>query len=483
MGKITFVEVTPQNGRRTSCESQLQRFKIHSHAATVTHQDRRNKRARHRSVGHASSGTSQVVAKATGEDARDDVQDQKANQDTDHTLSAAESLGLAVLNIPRSRIYEPYSDNSLRSLDYFTFFIAPVHTIVDEILGVNGVYTQDLVRLMLCGEDHGFAGIAAVNALRFVHRTASRYSSALILKSTCKAIADHRRYITSLKGRSDDLVVLTNLQLSQAAEVMNDLVAAQTYKANLKALIAAAGPGGLSPAIDNTALQWEQCLSILVGKESFFAYSKVEAQSQSRYPFERENGQIIPSLPYGFQVLAEMNILSAPTLRMLAKVTSTDTAKCRQFPASMVPFIGDPTRSASYWEALPCLARPRDAEGRPDFEKLLVLAVIVFLFHALSKRRITSVLYRAAAKRLSTDIVQRVPCSEFETDALLWCWMNAIDALKVPGSAWSPQAMDLLRDGRAAFSEISTKSRLEERLKAFFWDDGFIARSSDYWFG
>ena len=389
---------------------------------------------------------------------------------------------------PPRRIYQRRSALTLSAVDYFANALAPVQSTVDRIFMVNSVYTPSLLQLMLCAEDFGHAGIAAVNATFHQRRSSGKGLPASIIKNICKALSSHRKHLEGLNGQSDDLAILTNLLLTSIAEGMDDLPYIIIFRDNLQSLVAAAGGFDgprLSPLVRDTILQWESCSALVLGSTTVFPDKyPVHVPCYPSYPYTSEIERMVVSLPRGFQQLASQARFSYDVLRVLTRLVQNATSQENQDAAlcQLQPFNVDLGRFTSYWEACPCLSDVNDAYGRPDFEKVVVLGVIIYSFHAFSSHRMTSMLYRAARKRLTADIALRMPCQEEERKVLLWVWLNAVDAWQPPDSPLSPQGLNLLREARDAFPEVASKAQLQELLRTFFWNDAFAQRCSRYWY-
>lgn len=501
MAKITFIEVT--QGKDTNHQRRLdnlRKFQIHSHAAAATHRQSSRaklhalKRSNTEDLVHRRPELNRIKSANEVNDPTRALNDREGHHDKNGTegepgppldpvQQSARALGRS--HSPYSKIRQQHSDFTLQAVDYFVSALTPVQVVVDGIFAVNTVYTQTLLQLMLCAEEYGHGGAASVNAS--VHRTEGpKHIPRYVILETCKAISDHRNHLEKLRGQSDDLAIITNLILTSIAEGMEDLQSIIIFRHHLKSLITAAGGfhgPRLSQLIRNAILQWESCSALVLGTPTAFADKyPLHVPYYPSEPFSSEVKRMVSILPTGLQQLAGQGRLAYHVLKILERVTNSEGVQQQNSPSQGIdPFTTDKDRFTSYWQACPCLSYPDDAAGKPHFEKLLVLGVIMYLYHSITPHRVTSMLYRAARKRLTADVSRRVPMPEEEKDALLWVWLNAIDACQQPGARLTVQAEKLLTDARGAFPNVETREDLEDRLMRLFHNEAFMVRCLQFW--
>ena len=139
-------------------------------------------------------------------------------------------------------------------------------------------------------------------------------------------------------------------------------------------------------------------------------------------------------------------------------------------------------RFDDFWGACTCLGAPDDEKtGQPNFEKLVVLAVLFYCSNAFSPRRTDVLMVRESRTKLMNGIRSRRKESSEEEECLHWCWMVLVDSCQAANGTLSPMRIELLR---------YMKSRWEDKgwidvnrvLGRTFRNEHFEARCEGYWF-
>ena len=370
-------------------------------------------------------------------------------------------------------------------VDYYLHCMSPAQSIVDDIFNVNSVYTTHWLRLLLLNESLATCGMAGIESAMHSKRHPGEKLPRSTLELIGKALNLHRRHMQERNGKADGPAIVAALILATTANSDGDHQSFLAHKNSLKPLITSAGgfeamdQGNL---IKNTALHWESFWAMSAGIPTVFpdAYPTYVPHYPS-YPFNDELAHAVSKLPPGFQLLAQHRKLASDVIDVLIRAVDIEhlnvsRIKSRQHDASS--FIA--RRYSGFWEACPCLQRVDDADGRPDLEKLIVLSLMLYCFHALSPERIATTMYRATRARLTADVSRRLPCSEHEQYVLLWVWMNAVDACRRPDGQLLPSGIDVMANLRVSFPDLEWQN-LRRHLKQFFWNNAFEERCAMYW--
>ena len=416
----------------------------------------------------------------------------------DHTPAASLELSLA----PASKLIihrdhhgtrvDPFncipvgtSLSAWNHVDYYLHSMSPAQSIVDDIFNVNSVYTTHWLRLLLQNESLAACGMAGIESAMHSKRYPGEKLPRSTLELIGKALNLHRRHMQERNGKADGSAIVAALILATTANSIGDHQSFLAHKNSLKPLITSAGgfeamdKGSL---IKNTAMQWESFWAMQAGIPTVFpdAYPTYVPHYPS-YPFNDGLAHTVSKLPPGFQLLARHRKLASNVIDVLARAANTAYLNTSQIKISQHDSSSFTARRYSgFWEACPCLRKADEPDARPDLEKLIVLGLVLYCFHAFSNERIATTMYRATRARLGADIARRLPCSEDEQYVLLWVWMNAVDACRRPDGQLSPMGIDLMARLRLSFPNLEWQD-LRKHLKQFFWIDAFEERCATYW--
>jgi hypothetical protein len=148
-------------------------------------------------------------------------------------------------------------------------------------------------------------------------------------------------------------------------------------------------------------------------------------------------------------------------------VTQTDIFRSRE------------RRYHDFWEACSCLAAP-DING-PNFEKLLVLALLLYCLHTFSPMRAVTAVYNGSRMKLTNDIRKRRKGSVEEEECLLWIWMVLVDSWRNASGMLLPAGIELMEHARGRWEHVKDWPTASWILRDFFWDEGFAKRCEFYW--
>ena len=386
---------------------------------------------------------------------------------------------------PFSCIPVETSSSIWNHVDYYLHNMSPAQSIVDDIFNVNSVYTTHWLRLLLQNESLAACAMAGIESAMHSKRHPGEKLPRSTLKLIGKALSLHRRHLQERNGKADGPAIVAALILATTATSIGDHQSFLAHRNSLEPLITSAGgfeamdQGSL---IKNTAMQWESFWALQAGTPTVFpdAYPTYVPHYPS-YPFNSELAHTVSKLPPGFQLLAQHRKLASDVIEVLVRAAdmahlNAPSIKIRQHDASSFTA----RRYSGFWDACPCLRKADEPDGRPDLEKLIVLSLMLYCFHAFNPERIATTIYRASRARLGADVVRRLPCNEYEQYVLLWVWMNAVDACRGPDGHLSQMGRGLIVGLRLSFPDLKWRD-LQRHLKQFFWNDAFDERCATYW--
>ena len=520
---FVFIDSTPATQNSPVREQELQRARARSHASIVSHQiqrSRQQKRWRNTTAGVTSelSPTSDrsrypCPLPPTPLQPATDISGCRKSTSPVTILRPEYSLRHSVVDeedkiaaenvvpirpqhtsIARDRCayrVDPFTFNSQyvsfltwKAVDYYLYAMAPSQDIVDDIFNVSSIVTQFVLRMVL-HEDLKFCGIAAVLSHQHQHLHPDQDSCPEILKHIHTGLLHHRKRLE--RGIVDNFTIMAVVFFAIITKSMGDERAYDIHRRSLRPLLTStrgSGAPGLDDRSESAILQTESALSLSSGSE--FLFPETRATYVPYYPvvpFVEEVAQMVKRLPLGFQFLAKRRRLALDVIDVLVRASDymLSPADRSSGLSQGPPSTAFPRRYRDFWAACPCLGRLDDSEGRPDFEQLIVMALILYCYHTFCPTQNLTVIYRAVRRRLTDHVARRMPCAEEETDAVCWIWMNTIDSWRRNDGSLSTNGLSLMSTMRAVLPNLNTDHTVQHSLKRFFWNDDFIQRCSRYW--
>jgi hypothetical protein len=142
-------------------------------------------------------------------------------------------------------------------------------------------------------------------------------------------------------------------------------------------------------------------------------------------------------------------------------------------------FRSRPRRYNDFWEACSCLAAP-DADG-PNFEKLIVLALLLYCLHTFSPMRAVTAVYNGSRMNLTNVIRKTRMGGVEEEECLMWIWMVLVDSWRDASEKLLPTGIELMHQSRERWGKVRDWTEVAETLGSFFWDKVFANRCRFYW--
>jgi hypothetical protein len=168
-------------------------------------------------------------------------------------------------------------------------------------------------------------------------------------------------------------------------------------------------------------------------------------------------------------------------LEVLARVS--DAEQMQKRTGSVVQpvdvFRSRPRRYHDFWEACSCLAAP-DLDG-PNFEKLIVLALLLYCLHTFSPMRAVTAVYNGSRMNLTNVIRKTIMGCMEEERCLMWIWMVLVDSWRNASEKLLPTGIELMDQSRERWGYVRDWSEVTEILGSFFWDKAFASRCRLYW--
>ena len=310
-----------------------------------------------------------------------------------------------------------------KAVDYYLSAMAPSQNIVDDIFNVSSVFTQFVVQMVVHNELK-FCCIAAVLSVQHQHLHPDQDSCPEILQHIHTGLLHHRKRLE--RGIADKFTIMAAVFFAIITKSMGDERAYDVHRRSLRPLLTFAR-GFKAPGLDDSSesaiLQGESALSLSCGSDFLFPETRsTYVPYYPMVPFVGEVAQMVKRLPLGFQFLAKQRLLAFDVLDVLVRASDHILSLANRSPGLSLgpPSTAFSRRYTDFWAACPCLGRPDDSEGRPDFEQLIVMALISYCFHTFCPTQNLTLLYRAVRRRLTDDVARRMPCTEEETDAMCW---------------------------------------------------------------
>lgn len=190
---------------------------------------------------------------------------------------------------------------------------------------------------------------------------------------------------------------------------------------------------------------------------------------------------MVSKLPTGFQALAKQERLAIDVLEVLARAAEAGQMqkKTRSIVTQEDIFRSRERRYHDFWEACTCLAAP-DVDG-PNFEKLVVLALLLYCLHTFSPIRAVTAIYNGSRMKLTNDIGKRRRGDVEEERCLLWIWMVMVDSWRNASGALLPTGIESMKQLRERWASVSSWAEATGILREFFWDEPFAMRCKVCW--
>lgn len=210
------------------------------------------------------------------------------------------------------------------------------------------------------------------------------------------------------------------------------------------------------------------------------------------HPFNSSLCALISWIPTGFRELALQRKLARDVLDVLSRACGVSSLQLRTpqqhtrwgkswFVTPSDVSTSEKRRSDDFWGACTCLGAPdEERTGKPNFEKLVVLAVILYCLHMFSPIRAGALSHNGSKMKLTNDIRRRWSASGEEDECLLWVWMILVDSWRAANETLLPTGVELLGQLEARW-EDKTWTDMKRVLGRYFLNENFEARCRGYW--
>jgi hypothetical protein len=202
------------------------------------------------------------------------------------------------------------------------------------------------------------------------------------------------------------------------------------------------------------------------------------------HPFSGTLCALISKIPCGFRELALQRKVALDVLEILSRTAeasrlSMRSTNTRATSTDLSQLPQKQERFHDFWEACTCLGAPDDPyTGQPNFEKLFVLAVLMYCMHAFSSIRTITAVYGGSRAKLTGDIRRRCAQNKEEKECLLWVWMVLVDSWRGADERLLPVGVELLKELKGRWG---VWKEVQRAMGKFFWNGEFEGRCRGYW--
>lgn len=371
-----------------------------------------------------------------------------------------------------------------RIVDYYANIITPVNHPIYAIFDVTNVYTSFYLEL-LEDEDYMPAGLAMVGAVMQGLTQPENRMTEDVRYNHAKAVARLRGKLavaTSEKVNSaDDITIITMLALASFSRLLGDTVAYKAHRENMSRMIASRGGldnlgyGGLTKCV---LMQWDQFWVFQTEATSMFPNARPEHHPvYPAIPLSDDLQDIFAKVPSGFQTLIVRGKISVELMETLSRAADVAEGGIEAItPGNM--YQTRHQTNHDFIEACPCLGT---VDGdKPNLEKQLTLALLLYCANAFTDARSSTSLYAAARMELTRLLLRgqndwSIPPEE---ESAFWVCAVCVDSWRRADSSTQllPYGVKLL----PILQEQATLHSPEQVLQKFFCCKEFLYASKNY---
>jgi hypothetical protein len=372
-----------------------------------------------------------------------------------------------------------YSALSASTTDHFAHVVVPNQAPVWKIFNVTNIIPQEYLRL-LQHEDYRFTVVASVHARKNLAE-ATLNTSPKLFRAQANGLVQLRKRLARLNEQVDTVVVITVCTLLILAWKTADMAAWAIHARHLSNIIEAAGSAELSDWVKSQIMQWEICFSY---QPRFRLNVMPETYRRNppqflKFPLDSRTAMMLNKLPSGFASLAHNNNLSLQTIEVILR--AVEASNNREYCTGIEQFSDVPRKYYDFWHACPCLPRYYDDQDIPSLEQLVVQALILYSFRNFADATWTSAVVLGMRGVLTRSVQKFVPRATSEEDALVWVWMNIVDAWRRESDyELTPEGEQLMKTLWTKHWFIHGEASVAFRLRLFFSNLDFERRCLDY---
>lgn len=226
-------------------------------------------------------------------------------------------------------------------------------------------------------------------------------------------------------------------------------------------------------------------------------------------PFSVDFLSQVSMLPSGFQAMAHMRMLALDLIEVLTR-TAAAQARYKAYRTVADPedlFRSGHRRFNDFWEACTCFNAPDEtinapsengdmiSIASPNLQKLVVLSLILYCYSTFAPKEVTTPFYQtyrtilmrilprkyAAIRQKCSSRIQDTDEEKWQDNVLLWISLVVIDSCQGKNDTSPESGIDLLKMVKKHYSELVDWIQVEQRLKSFFHNEGFLTRCAEYW--
>ncbi|KIX99138.1 uncharacterized protein Z520_04714 [Fonsecaea multimorphosa CBS 102226] len=383
--------------------------------------------------------------------------------------------------------FNPIPENScLDALDFYTQHYVPNNAPLYEVFNITNIYNRFPLLLL----QHGLSMHAGLCNLLYQFEfflDPAAKPSQRVYTHLGRALANLRREIKTNGTLPKDISTVLVMNLAVSARSLGDREAHEMHKEQLRLMIQAKGGldqlghGGLEKCM---MLQWEGMWCWTDGRSpTIFPGARLNpsAERYPQYPFDEDIRGLVNQLPGGFQDLAELGILSVPTLEALLRATEELKRRKNKVPGTNDNVIFEYRRHRyhDFLQACPCLA---DSDEHPTLEKLIVLALILYCSANFCKQRLPTTHFAAVSARATVNLTRiSMTSTDYEKKALVWVFMVVIDSWRSRGGQMRSAGVDLLGLFKQKFPAMKSWKDIANLLSRFLWSEDMENFLSSSW--
>jgi hypothetical protein len=188
--------------------------------------------------------------------------------------------------------------------------------------------------------------------------------------------------------------------------------------------------------------------------------------------------KMIVRCPAGIPPLIDRRLISLPTLTVISR--AVDASDDPDYCQSQDMYHHSPRPYHSFWEACPCLVPKEGGEEHADFEQLFVQALLLYCLQNFTNVQPPSGLFAGTRNILTRRLVNFRPSHRCEEDALVWIYMNAVDAWRNDKNDLQPSGQQLMKLLWPKSWFVSRSTLIRNQLRLFFSKPAFEERCLRY---
>ena len=357
----------------------------------------------------------------------------------------------------------------------------PNASITHSVFNVEPVYTWDFTQDSQ--KDFVFYSASSVIRSMLDSRIVPRFKkspSRQALRFKQQALIALREELATCGDEISDQLLLAVLYMGMFERLYGNFGAEfQTHTSVLQRLTRAhGGLESVGSRIQTVLSNYDFFTSIAVGQQL------LESTSMRRVPLLptpamlRRWQPLLSVLPTGFQTLTIDCEVSTSVIEVLIRINTQQLRRhgytLPEYNKHLMIFESTRQRYSTWWEACPSI-RLADIDGKPAFERILCLGLLLFACYFFSPDRSGSITMAGARAELSRLFAGAlwVYRDAARDECLSWVWAVTIASHATPGGL-SPDGVALGQRFHDHFPDLCYTAKAQETLSKFFYENALM---------